>query len=40
MKITGLSKTSYYEAMEELIDKGYLTICPDGYEFHECPIDK
>ena len=40
MKITGLSKTSYYEAMEELIDKGYLTTCSDGYEFHECPIDK
>ena len=40
MDITGLSKTSYYEALQELIDKHYITDCGDGYEFHECPIDK
>ena len=34
MKVTGLSKTSYYEAMDELIAKGHLTENDDGYEFH------
>lgn len=42
MDVTGLSKTSYYEAFQELIDKHYIIDCEDGYEFHECPqhIDK
>lgn len=39
MKITGLSKSSYYLALQELIDKGYIIDCPDGYEFHEAPDD-
>lgn len=37
MDITGLSKSSYYLALQELIDKKYVVKCADGYEFHECP---
>ena len=37
MNITGLSKTSYYEALQELIDKHYIIASPEGYEFYECP---
>ena len=39
MKITGLSKSAYYRAMDELIDKGYLVDTNDGYEFYENPDD-
>lgn len=39
MDVTGLSKTSYYEALQELIDKRYIIDHEDGYEFHECPIN-
>lgn len=37
MKITGLSKSSYYDAMTELINMGYLIDAGDGYEFYEEP---
>lgn len=44
MKITSLSKSSYYLAFQELVDKHYIVECEDGYEFYECPqletIDK
>lgn len=40
MNVTGLSKSAYYRAMEELIELGYITENEDGYEFHEKPIDK
>jgi hypothetical protein len=40
MKITGLSKTAYYRAFDELVEHGYITENEDGYEFHEKPIDK
>ena len=39
MDITGLSKTSYYEALQELIDKHYIIESSEGYEFYECPYD-
>ena len=39
MKITGLSKSAYYRAMEELMDNGYLVDTKDGYEFYEDPAD-
>lgn len=39
MNITNLSKSSYHRAMAELIEKGYLIDCGDGYEFYECPDD-
>ena len=39
MSITGLSKSSYYLALQELIDKSYIIDCEDGYEFHECPVE-
>jgi hypothetical protein len=35
MNVTGLSKTSYYEAMADLIQNGYLVDAGDGYEFYE-----
>ena len=35
MKITGLSKTSYYEAFNNLVEHGYLIDAGDGYEFYE-----
>lgn len=38
MSVTGLSKSSYYLALQELIDKGYVIDCADGYEFHEKPL--
>lgn len=38
LAVTGLSKDSYYLARQELIDKGYLIECADGYEFHESPL--
>jgi len=37
MSITGLSKSSYYLALQELIDKHYVIDCDDGYEFYERP---
>ena len=37
MKITGLSKSSYYDAMTELLSMGYLIDAGDGYEFYEEP---
>lgn len=37
MNVTGLSKSSYYLALQELIDKHYIIDCEDGYEFHEQP---
>ena len=40
MKVTGLSKSAYYRAMDELIELGYVTENDYGYEFHEKPIDK
>lgn len=39
MNVTGLSKTSYYEAFEELIKYGYIVDAGDGYEFYEDPDD-
>ena len=39
MNITGLSKSSYYLALQELIDQRYIIKSKDGYEFHECPLD-
>ena len=38
MKVTGLSKSSYYDALAELIKYGYLVDAEDGYEFYEEPI--
>ena len=35
MRITGLSKSSFYNAMAELIEHGYLIDTGDGYEFYE-----
>lgn len=35
MKITGLSKSSFYNALAELIEHGYLIDTEDGYEFYE-----
>lgn len=37
MNITGLSKSSYYDALQELLNKKYLIEQKGGYEFHECP---
>ena len=37
MNITGLSKSSYYLALQELIDKHYIIDTDDGYEFYERP---
>ncbi len=39
MSVTGLSKSSYYLALQELIDKHYIIASPEGYEFYECPYD-
>ena len=39
MDITNLSKSSYHRAMSELIERGYLIDCGDGYEFYEDPAD-
>lgn len=39
MHITGLSKSSYYLALQELIDKSYIIDNDGNYEFHECPVD-
>ena len=39
MDITNLSKSSYHRAMAELIERGYLIDCGDGYEFYEDPAD-
>ena len=37
MNTTGLSKTSYYDAVRDLIQHGYLVDAGDGYEFHDEP---
>lgn len=37
MRITKLSKSSYYLALQELIDKHYITKTGKDYEFHEKP---
>lgn len=37
--IANISKSAYHTAMAELIEKGYLIDCGDGYEFYECPDD-
>lgn len=39
MSVTGLSKSSYYLALQELIDKHYIIESSEGYEFYECPYD-
>ena len=39
MDITNLSKSSYHRAIAELIERGYLIDCGDGYEFYEDPAD-
>ncbi len=39
MNVTGLSKSAYYRALDELIEKGYLVDTDDGYEFYENPAD-
>lgn len=39
MKETGLSKSSYYDAIADLIEYGYLVETKDGYEFYESPED-
>ena len=39
MKETGLSKSSYYDAIADLIEYGYLVETNDGYEFYELPED-
>ena len=38
-KITGLSRSAYYRALDELIKKRYLVNTDEGYEFYECPYD-
>ena len=38
LNVTGLSKSAYHVAKQELIDKRYLIECDDGYEFHESPL--
>ena len=40
MNVTNLSKSSYHRAMAELIEKGYLIDCGDGYEFYEEPEEE
>ena len=35
---TGLSKSAYHLAKQELVNKKYLIDCTDGYEFHERPL--
>ena len=39
MKETGLSKSSYYDAIADLIEYGYLVETKDGYECYESPED-
>ena len=34
-----ISKSAYHRAMAELIERGYLIDCGDGYEFYEDPAD-
>ena len=40
MSVANLSKSSYHRAMAELIEKGYIIDCGDGYEFYEEPEEE
>lgn len=40
ISIANISKSAYHTAMAELIEKGYLIDCGDGYEFYEEPEEE